>query len=268
LDSFCDLMMTFDASFGPTPSVGFRWVHGPAGPQLVAEQLGPFTHGWTTRQLELRGTAEVERAGWDRVAEAAGVDPGAIARVRQVHGTSVYDASAPEVFAASKRDADIIVSGDERIAVAVQVADCVPLLIADTETGRVVAAHAGWRGTAADAAGVAVAALAPNRSLTSVIAALGPSIGPCCYRVGDELHTAFGNAGWSPPELDRWFVKRNGDLYLDLWQANLDQLARAGVSDSNVTASRLCTSCHPNWFHSYRREGAGAGRLVGFIRSA
>jgi YfiH family protein len=261
-------MMTTDARFGPTPSAGFRWVHGPAGPQLLAAQLGPFTHGWTTRQLELRGTAEVERAGWDRVAEAAGVDHGAIARVRQVHGTAVYGASASAVFAASKNDADIIVSGDERIVVAVQVADCVPLLIADTETGRVVAAHAGWRGTAADAAGVAVTALAPNRSVASVIAALGPSIGPCCYRVGAELHTAFGKAGWSPRELDRWFVKRNGDLYLDLWQANLDQLARAGVSDSNVSVSRLCTSCHPDWFHSYRREGAGAGRLAGFIRSA
>jgi YfiH family protein len=261
-------MMTFDASFVSIPSAGFRWVHGPAGPQLVAEQLGRFTHGWTTRQLELRGIAEVERAGWDRVAEAAGVDPGAIARVRQVHGTSVYDASASEVFAASKRDADIIVSGDERIALAVQVADCVPLLIADTETGRVVAAHAGWRGTAADAAGVAVAALATNGGLTSVIAALGPSIGPCCYRVGAELHTAFGKAGWSPSELDRWFVKRNGDLYLDLWQANLDQLARAGVLDSHMSVSRLCTSCHPKWFHSYRREGAGTGRLAGFIRSA
>ncbi len=261
-------MMTVDAPGGPMPSAGFRWVHRPVGPQLVAGQLECFAHGWTTRQLELRGTDEVKRAGWGRIAVAAGVDAGAIARVRQVHGTSVYHASAAEIVGAATSEADIIVTSDDRIALAVQVADCVPLLIADTETGRVAAAHAGWRGTAADVAGVSVAALAPNRRLTSVIAAVGPSIGPCCYRVGGELLSAFADRGWSRAELDRWFVKRKGDLYLDLWQANLDQLVLAGVSESSVSVSRLCTSCHADWFHSYRRDGAGTGRLVGFIRSA
>jgi copper oxidase (laccase) domain-containing protein len=101
-----------------------------------------------------------------------------------------------------------------------------------------------------------------------VTAALGPSIGPCCYRVGPELRAAFETAGWSPSELDRWFTTRAGDLYLDLWQANVDQLQLAGLAASNISASRLCTACHPAWFDSYRRDGAGTGRMVGFIRSA
>jgi copper oxidase (laccase) domain-containing protein len=53
---------------------------------------------------------------------------------------------------------------------------------------------------------------------------------------------------------------------LDLWAANRDQLVAAGVPGASVFVSGLCTACHPEWFHSYRREGAAAGRLVGFIR--
>jgi YfiH family protein len=181
----------------------------------------------------------------------------------------VYHASGARITGAPIGDADIIASSDDRIALAVQVADCVPLLIADAQNGQVVAAHAGWRGTAANAAGVAVAELASNRAASgSVIAALGPSIGPCCYRVGDELLGAFEGQGCSSEDMGRWFVRRGANLYLDLWQANLDQLMRAGVSESRAFVSRLCTSCHPDWFYSYRREGTGTGRLVGFIRSA
>jgi YfiH family protein len=260
-------MMRAEGAEAPAPAPGFRWIPAPWGLQLVADRLGSFAHGWTTRQLRLRGTAGVERAGWDLVAGAAGVEVGAIARVRQVHGVSVCYASRPALTGAAV--GDIIISSDERIVLAVQVADCVPLLIAEIQSAQVVAVHAGWRGTASNAAGVALAELASNRaSPGSAIAALGPSIGPCCYRVGDELRTVFGSQGWSSAYLDRWFVSRGGALYLDLWQANLDQLARAGVPESQTYASRLCTACHPNWFHSYRREGAETGRLVGYIRSA
>ena len=94
----------------------------------------------------------------------------------------------------------------------------------------------------------------------------GPSIGPCCYTVGAELMEAFRGAGQDHADLGRWF--RHGErLQLDLWTANRDQLEAAGVPASAIHVSGLCTACHPDWFYSYRREGAAAGRLVGFIRA-
>ena len=137
-------------------------------------------------------------------------------------------------------------------------------------TGRVVAAsHAGWRGTAADVAGVTVRALASRYQVApdTLSAAIGPSIGPCCYEVGEELLDAFTARGWSAADCDRWFIRREAKLFLDVWQANAEQLERAGIPADRIFVSRLCTACHRDWFDSYRREGAGTGRLAGYIRA-
>jgi copper oxidase (laccase) domain-containing protein len=77
---------------------------------------------------------------------------------------------------------------------------------------------------------------------------------------------AFREGGHGERDLGRWF--RQGErLQLDLWTANRDQLEWAGVPADAVYVSGLCTACHPDWFYSYRREGTGAGRLVGFVRA-
>jgi polyphenol oxidase len=252
----------------PVPAEGFEWVAAPWGRQLVARALLDFGHGWTTRQLQLRGTPDVVRSGWAMVAAAAGVAPEAVLHMHQVHGAAVHRASVTDV-GRSPREADIISTDDSEIALVVQIADCVPLLLADRRTGRVAAVHAGWRGTASNVAGIAAAEFERDASgEISVIAAIGPSIGPCCYRVGLELRSAFESLGWSTSLLDQWFSLRAGALYLDLWQANVDQLRTAGVADRNIHVSRLCTACHPDWFCSYRRDGRGTGRLAGFVRRA
>jgi polyphenol oxidase len=164
--------------------------------------------------------------------------------------------------------ADGLVSGDPSLMLSVRVADCAALLIADSRRGAVAAVHAGWRGTAA---GIAAAAVAQLRKLhgsdpRDLVAALGPSIGPCCYTVGEELREAFRRAGQDDVDLGRWF-RVDERLELDLWTANRDQLEAAGVPGSAIHVSGLCTACHPEWFYSYRREGTAAGRLVGFIRA-
>lgn len=252
----------------PVPADGFAWIEAPWGIRLVAGALEDFRHGWTTRQLQLRGSPDVERAGWARIAEAAGVPVSAVVRMHQVHGVAAHRATAADV-GAPPHEADIVTTDDRTIALAVQVADCVPLLLADPATHRIGAAHAGWRGTAGNAAGVAAAECARDGSGAGrLVAALGPSIGPCCYRVGPELRSSFETLGWASSLLDVWFTTRAGDLYLDLWQANADQLLAAGVAPRDIHVSRLCTACHPEWFASYRRDGPAAGRLAGFISGA
>ncbi len=256
----------------PPTAPGFRWVDADWGVMLRADALARFPHGWTTRALELAQTAP---EGWSAVAAAAGVGTGRLVRLRQVHRAGVYHAAG--ALPGAPPEADIAVTSDPSLALAVQVADCVPLLLADSAAGAVAAAHAGWRGTAADVAGTAVRALLdvmgsdPGSGVAPpftgpdpcTVAAIGPSIGPCCYRVGEEVRDAFG-ARW-PREHGAWFTARDGGLFLDLWAANRDQLIAAGVDPARVFVSGLCTACHPAWFPSYRRDGPGAGRIAGCI---
>jgi YfiH family protein len=160
--------------------------------------------------------------------------------------------------------ADIIMTSHPGVAVAVQAADCVPLLFFDPATGAAAAAHAGWRGTAAGVAQSTARAMAEHfgTKAADLIVAIGPSIGPCCYRVGDELVPRFGGEG------RRWFFRLAGAWMLNLWSANRDQLLDAGVKSDQIHVAELCTAMHPELFDSYRRDGAAAGRMAAAIRSA
>jgi YfiH family protein len=247
----------------PDPAEGFHWVPSPWGMQLVAEALAGFRHGWTTSQLQLRGSPPVEGEGWRQLALWLGVEPEMLVRLRQVHGGDVFFADLQPPLPGPPA-ADAAVCGDPSRALTVQVADCVPLLIADVSSGQVGVAHAGWRGTAA---GIALAAASALGDRDGQVAAIGPSIGPCCYEVGKELRERFRDSGWTRGA-DDWFERRGGRWHLDLWRANVDQLVKAGVPADSIHVSRLCTSCHPDWFPSYRRDGPGAGRIAGVIRAA
>jgi YfiH family protein len=243
----------------------FVWVAAPWGQALQCRALEAVSHGWTSRQLQLRGSTDVEATGWAAIGKAIGLTRDNIVRLSQVHGSAVH-VVAPE--SRGIPEADIVVSDAADRAIAVQVADCAPLLTTDRSGRFVAASHAGWRGTSTDVAGVTVRALTERYSVPAdgLTSAIGPCIGPCCYEVGEELVGAFQAAGWGSADRDRWFLRREGRLYLDIWRANADQLRQAGVPDAQIHVSRLCTSCHPGWFYSFRRDGAGTGRLAGFIR--
>jgi polyphenol oxidase len=258
---------------------GFYWQPQPWGLALRLQSLDAVAdHFFTSLPLRLRGTADEEERDWAAVAETIGVPPDRLVRLTQVHGRAIRvvhrddpGAGAPPVEPSCSRrpDADIVLSDDPRMAITVQVADCVPLLLADRTTGAVAAAHAGWRGTALNVAGTAIDAL--RREFGSrpedVVAAHGPSIGACCYEVGEELVEAFRSEGFGH-EAERWFSRRPGEgLHLDLWTANQDQLVAAGVPASQVHLSRLCTASHPDLFPSYRRDGKGTGRVAAVIRA-
>jgi copper oxidase (laccase) domain-containing protein len=94
-----------------------------------------------------------------------------------------------------------------------------------------------------------------------IVAAVGPSIGPCCYTVGEELIQKFE----AHSDGSRWF-SRTGGLRLNLWKATRDQLESAGVAPRNIHVSELCTFDHAGVFPSYRRDGKAAGRLTAAIR--
>jgi YfiH family protein len=184
-------------------------------------------------------------------------------------------------------EADIIVTDDASVAIAVQVADCLPVLLADERTGCAAAVHAGWRGLALEVPARAVRVMVDRFGTrpADVVAVVGPSIGPCCYEVGDDVVARFRAVPFPRPQLERWFSTepipsvsnpsmyvgkgpaRRGRWFLDLWAAAQDGLASAGVAPDRVVLARLCTASHPHAFCSYRREGSAAGRLAAVMKS-
>ena len=208
---------------------------------------------------------------WERLAAAMGVRAGRLMRITQVHGRDirvVRRGAAPGPGATARPEADAVVSNDPGAGLLVQVADCVPILIVDPVSGAAAAVHAGWRGTCAGIATETVDALVREFGCrpARMIAALGPSVGPEDYEVGESLPDRFAEAGHGA-SIGRWFGREvpRGRLRLDLWRANADQLQRAGVPGESVYCAGLSTMRHPRWLESYRREGERAGRMAALI---
>ena len=266
----------------------FRWTTEPWGTALVCDPLAEVApHLFTTRALTLRvgpGAGSAHEEGWDALAQSMGVAERHLLRLRQVHGTAVVtvrlnavsppvdDAPEGSVLQGGVPEADAFISDDPGRALAVRGADCVPLLLADRRSGAVGAVHAGWRGTASGAAVAAVRGMTRvfGTQPSDLVAAIGPSIGPCCYSVGEELVDAFAAAGHARQDIDRWFSRRER-LMLDLWLSTGDQLAAAGLAPEHIHRSAICTACTPALCFSFRRDSrgtdAGTGRLAGVIRA-
>ena len=255
----------------PKPSGDFLWTQEPWGPVLRCTAMsGTARHCFSTRQLVLSGALDDLADSWTPLARALDLNAGieSIVRLRQVHCAGVFEgrgAAQIPLRYADWPEADIAVSRDPSLVLTVRAADCVPVLLADRGTGAVAAIHAGWRGTAAGAVIAAIDALGSRFGTKpcDVIAAIGPSIGPCCYTVGEDVAEQFA----AHPEADRWFESSNGSTRLNLWRATRDQLSRAGLPATHIHISGLCTFDHPEVFHSYRRDGKAAGRLVAAIRA-
>jgi len=186
-----------------------------------------------------------------------------LVRVRQVHGDVCVAADASTASPAG--DADALLTVQRGVAVAIATADCVPLLLAAPADGAVAAVHAGWRGSLAAIAEVALRALArhgvaPER----VVAALGPSIDGCCYEVeramAARFAARFGDAAW-----DAWRDGAPGKGFLDLRRVNALILEQAGVPAASIQRVGPCTFCGDGPFASYRRRGANAGRQMSWI---
>jgi YfiH family protein len=261
----------------PETTGTFRWTQTPAGPALLCDALAPFArHLFTTRPWTLGTSVVGDRAdGWHEVAAAVDVDSADLVRVHQVHGASVVVVrrrGAGEGGAPGLPDADILVTDDPAVALAIQTADCVPLLLADRRTGAVAAAHAGWRGLAARVPTVAVDALARefDSRPEDLVAAVGPSISAARYEVDVDVRARFEQNGFSTEHLDRWFYdgERPAHWYFEGSQCARDQLEVAGLPPTHIHLAHLCTATHADVFCSYRRDGKGCGRMAAVIRRA
>jgi len=196
----------------------------------------------------------------DRLTAALGLDTAHLVRGRQVHGTGVakVDWSDANQW---KEQTDALITDAIGLPLLLLFADCVPILLYDQQQHVLGVCHSGWRGTVNGMVTATLWAMqaAYNTTPADVLACIGPSIGPESYEVGPEV-LAMAQAKLAAPE--RLFTYPNGpdrNPYFDLWQANVVQLAEAGVPPYQIEVSRIDTAQTTSDFFSHRAEQGRCG---------
>ena len=193
-----------------------------------------------------------------------GIDASSIVLAQQAHGNEVAIVGKSQAGCGAYShetaipETDSMITASRSVALAVLTADCVPALIVDPVREVVGVAHAGWRGTLLMIVSRTILKMrdAFGTKPADCLAALGPSIGPCCYTVGEDVRSQFLRAFGSECVVeDR----------LDLQQAVKTQLVNIGVSEINISSLGGCTACNLNRFYSYRGEGGRTGRIMSVI---
>jgi hypothetical protein len=223
-------------------------------------------HAFTTRQGGPGGRTGGRGSpdDWNAVAEAFGITPDRVVTVHQVHGDDIIVVHGDGYSDVRVRQADGLVTAAPGIAVGVETADCVPVLLYDPATPAAGAVHAGWRGTVKQIVRKAVARMQHEYGSdpSAMIAAIGPAIGPECYEVDEPVMGPVRET--FPFWKDVSAARGNGRWSLDLAKANRIELVAAGLKERNVHGLGLCTSCRRDLFYSFRAEGR-TGRMLSAI---
>jgi len=204
-----------------------------------------------------------------RLAAAAGFSFDAWTCAEQVHEADVAVVTRPERGSGKDRretalaGKDALITNDPNTMLVSFYADCVPLYYFDPENRAVGLAHAGWKGTSKAIAARTVEALhaAFGSDPARIYAAIGPSIGPCCYEVDERVISAMREA-----HIDEgWIQQPNGRYMIDLKEINRQILIKAGILASHIELSTWCTSCAALSFYSHRRDQGRTGRMASWI---
>lgn len=207
--------------------------------------------------------------------EAVGVDDKKIVSVHQIHSTRVRETTLSDAglgyYRKTDESGDGYVTAEKGLPVGVKNADCTPVLFAwvtDGEVKAVAAVHAGWRGTLGEISIEAVGKLTEKGARPSeIFAAIGPSIGGCCYEVErdfyDEFEKKYGE------EFCREFIlesgKGDGKYFADVAKMNYWQLEKAGIPRENIDLCPFCTCCDSELFYSHRGSHGVRGTMLSVI---
>jgi YfiH family protein len=243
------------------------------------ESLPHLRHGFSTRHggLSSRGecSLNLSNSSWDspervhenrrRFLSALHFEKACLATLRQVHSNRVYiieDASGQW----NQSRGDALATRIENVALAVQIADCLPILIVDPGRNAVAAVHSGWRGTLSQVLFQTIRKMqqAFGSNPAELRAAIGPGIRSCCFEVGPEVAALFDEE-YPGRLLAKPAKNRRGKYFLDLGEALDIQLDLAGVLPENRYDMSICTCCNTNEFFSYRAEGPASGRMMAVI---
>jgi YfiH family protein len=239
------------------------------------EEIPRLNHGFSTRcdasgrplNLGYRPWDSIQRVSENRQSFLSAINLGDsnLALLRQVHSNRAYiiEDNSSEW---NRPEGDALITAAEKIALAVQVADCLPVLIADPVKRVIAAVHSGWRGTLSRILLQTIRKMAASFAVrpSDLLVAVGPGIRKCCFEVGHEVvelfEREFPDAGLAAP-----VAARPGKFLLDLPKALEIQLDLAGVRAENRYDLGACTQCNPARFFSHRAEGPASGRMMAVI---
>lgn len=203
-----------------------------------------------------------------RMAEAVGFKLEHMVVGQQTHSSNIAIVSETDAGKGAKENAsrltstDALVTNKRNICLMVMTADCVPVLLFDPEKKVIAAIHAGWRGTVGGIVDKTIDLMNRDYKVNpeNLVAAIGPSIGKCCFEVGEEVKDAFEKyyADCSGFVSDG---KEPGKYQVDLREANRFQLLKAGVLDERIEVADKCTYCLHEEFYSYRYDRGETGRM-------
>ncbi len=246
---------------------------------VALDELGRIRHGFSTRCVDARSAAEstlnLGFVPWDeqeRVSEnrerfltAVGLGSAVLTTLSQIHSDRVLVVAEPPV-SGNRPEGDALVTERAGIALAVLVADCFPILLADRASGAIAAIHSGWRGTADRIVAKSVELLRSKLGSRpeDLVAAIGPGIRSCCMEVGTDVARLFIEA--CPGAVHEKRPERQPQKYmLDLAMVVRLQLAGTGIPADSIYDLGLCTRCSAGEFFSYRAEGLLSGRQMAVI---
>lgn len=206
---------------------------------------------------------------WNRFLKEAGISRKEFVCGNQIHGTYVHIATKDDLRPAygpgDLIPADGYVTNEKNIPLSVFTADCVPLLLEDSENGVIGAIHSGWRSTVADIEGQAVEKMISlGAKPKNIKAAIGPSIDKCCFEVGGEVIEAV-NSLLGHEASDFFEKKENGKYMLDLRGVVAARLLQLGLLENNIERVGGCTMCNPKRYWSHRYTEGNRGSLACII---
>lgn len=199
----------------------------------------------------------------EELSRLLGIKAGQLVFPRQTHTKTV--AVVENIPGQEIADTDALVTNQPGICICVQTADCVPVLLFDPVKKVAAAVHAGWRGTVQKIAGETIRAMQKrfNCNPAHMKAAIGPSIGPMVYEVGEEVVQA---ARQTIPEAGQTLcLNASGKYHFNLWEANRKLLLACGVQAQNIEVLGECSYQDADKYYSARREGVKTGRMVSGI---
>ncbi len=242
----------------------------------------PFPHAFTTRYggvskgslkslnlLTTHGDREENvRENLRRVTALLGAEPEDRCFLKQVHGTKVLRVSKKDSYrfrGEACGDADGLVTSESGMPIFCFTADCVPVLMCDEKARVIAAVHCGWRSSVGDILRNALEAMSTlGADIQAVSAAIGPSIGKCCFETDDDVPDAVTK--WLAGDTDDlFFRRRDGKTMVDLKAANARRLIQLGVKSENIDISDECTFCLHDKYWSHRYTKGDRGGQAGCI---
>ena len=210
-------------------------------------------------------------ANREKFSQSLGFKLADIVTPNQVHGDKIFrvDEShrgrGSKIYSDSIEKTDALITNVENLPLMLCFADCVPILFVDIDNRAVGLAHGGWKGTVNKIAAKTFLAMRENFGTTAenCLIGIGPSIGACCYEVGENVIDACKKN--FPADADKLIIKRDGKVYFDLWAANKIQLEEVGVPAENIEVAGECTCCNANWYFSFRAARKNNLRETGRI---